>query len=409
MATVNLYIRPEMKDLEGNAPIYLIYQHQGKKFKHYTGYKIDLNDWDSKYQRVKESASEGLVINENILAQKEKLNTLLKEMAEKGKEAQLLDIKQLFSNGKRPEKRNSFYTHFEQYIHNSKESKKKGTLIIYEALLKDLKSFDSLSSYKLDFKKIDTGFYEQFTAYLSEELNNGNNTISKKIKTLKSFLNYAAGRGLLPEEQFENFNTKTTSGLKVSLTEQEIARMYNLNLSLSPELAQTRDIFFFGCVTGLKYSEIMLLKPSDVVGDRLVITNQYTGKELSVPMNNYAKMIIKRYESYDRPHCFPQISNVYANRFIKEVGKIAGIDNPISVQVQRGKHVKTETRPRYELITTDTARLTYAAISLQSGMRAEFILQIMGQKNIHTLLQYCYDLKPPRDLEIIDSWNKKVF
>lgn len=408
MATVNLYIRPEMKDQNGLTPIYLVFQDKGKKFKHYTGFKILPDYWDAIYQKVTESAPDGMVINENILEQKEKLIALAKGVGKHGG-TDIGTIKKLFTKDGRSEKKNEFYTHFEQFILSSKEKKKTSTITIYQSLLRDLRLFDKYADFKLNFKKINGAFYEEFTQFLETQLNNTNNTISKKIKTLKAFLNYAAERKLIDTDLFTHFSTKTTSAVKISLSEQELSKIFNLNLSLAPELAQARDLFLFGCFTGMKYSEIMKLKHQDISDYRIRIVNQYNNKEITVPMNNYAKMIARRYENFDKVKCFPSIPNVYANKFVKELGKQANIDKIIEVPIYKGKTVKVNTRKKFELITTDTARFTYAALSLQGGMRPELLIQILGQKNINSLLQYTFENNPMKDIEMVDCWNKRVF
>lgn len=408
MATVNLYIRPEMNDQQGFSPIYLVFQDKGKKFKHYTGYKILPDFWDSLYQRANSQAPDSLVINENILGQKEKLIEMAKAAGKNGG-IDVSQIKKAFTNGSRPEKKNEFYTHFEQFILSSKENKKGSTIAIYQALLRDLRLFDNREGFKLDFKKINASFYQDFTSFLEKHLDNTNNTISKKIKTLKAFLHYAAEKKLIEAELFSNFSTKTTAAVKVSLTEQEVSKIFNLNLSLTPELAQARDLFLFGCFTGMKYSEISKLKHSDVEDYRIKILNQYNNKEITVPMNNYAKMILRRYEYHDKVRCFPHIPNVYANKYVKELGRQAGISKAIDISIHKGKNTTVHTRQKYELITTDTARFTYAALSLQGGMRPELLIQILGQKNINSLLQYTFENNPMKDIEMIDCWNKKVF
>ncbi len=409
MATVNLYIRPEMKDQQGATPIYLVFQDKGKKFKHYTGYKILPEHWDGSYQKATEIAPDGLVINQNIFEQKEKLIELAKAAAANRNGIDIAAIKKSFTGSAQREKKNDFYTHFEQFIVAAKTEKKTTTITIYQALLRDLRQFDHLKQYKLDFKKINDVFYTEFTLFLEQHLNNTNNTISKKIKTLKAFLHYAAERKLIESQSFTKFSTKTTSALKVSLTEEELTRIFNLNLSLNPELAKARDLFLFGCFTGMKYSEICKLKHSDVIDYRIKLINQYSNKDMTIPMNNYAKMILRRYETNDKILCFPAIANVYANKFVKELGKLALITKDIEIPIYKGKTVIIKKRQKYELITTDTARFTYAALSLQGGMRPELLIQILGQKNINSLLQYTFENNPMKDIEMIDCWNKKVF
>jgi len=53
MATINFYLREDLKDRKGASPIYLVVQHRGKKFAYFTEEKIKVDQWDAKLQCVK--------------------------------------------------------------------------------------------------------------------------------------------------------------------------------------------------------------------------------------------------------------------------------------------------------------------------------------------------------------------
>lgn len=55
MATINFYLdKPNRKK---EHPIFLVFQHKGKKFKYFTKEKIFLKAWDNINQRVKKNFS----------------------------------------------------------------------------------------------------------------------------------------------------------------------------------------------------------------------------------------------------------------------------------------------------------------------------------------------------------------
>lgn len=409
MATINFYLRPEMKDSNELSPIYLIYQDKGRKFKYYTGQKIPASTWDSTAQAVKEEALKAENINHILRKQKEKLETVLKQIKDNGNDLSIDNVRLHFHNFSHPhQKESEFYTLFEEFIAQSRSSKKPSTITIYQSVLKDIRKFDEVQDYPIDFSKINKDFYEAFTKFLIEKLNNTNNTVSKKIKTLKVFLRFASARNFIDYSSYYSFKTKTVSPVRVLLTNQELSNIFNLNLSLNKELQEARDIFLFGCFTGLKFSDIMKLKHEDVREGRLKILNHYTGKEITVPMNNYAQMILKRYEGKGS-YSFPRLANVYANKYVKQIAKLAGLNETIEIKIHKGNDVFSVNKAKHELVTTDTARFTFASLSLQAGMRPELLILILGQKNINSLLQYIIDSNPMKDIEMINCWNKKVF
>jgi integrase len=406
MATINFYIRPELKDSRGFLPIYLVYQHKGRKFKHYTGHKVVQEHWSTETQQVMPGFPDAIRINSFLSQQREKLQQISIQSVSNDS-VNLQAIKNTFIN-KKAEEETQFFKSFREFINHSSESKKRTTILIYETLLKDLQRFDELYSYNLSFPNINTHFYELFTCFLGETLNNTNNTISKKIKTLKAFLNVAATKKLIDYSAYHPFKTRMSSSLKISLTESELSRIFNLNLSIKKELGEARDLFLFGCFTGLKFSDIVSLNPQDIVNDRISIYNPYSKRNINIPLNNYAMMLVKKYEGRYKTS-FPVISNALINKYVKELALMARIDAPTETEVYRGKDVIKRVRPKYELITADTARFTYATLSLKAGMRPELLMVILGQKNIHALLQYVIDNNPMKDIEMVNCWNKKVF
>lgn len=406
MATINFYIRPELKDSRGLLPIYLVYQDRGRKFKHYTGHKIGQEHWSMETQRVKSEFPDSSRINSFLMSQKEKLEHITKQAVTGNQPVNLQYIKSVFIT-RSDYKENSFFKTFREFMRTSEQKKKRTTILIYETLFKDLQRFDELYCFNLSFANVNAHFYDLFTCYLGETLNNTNNTISKKIKTLKAFLNYAASQKLIDYAAYHPFKTRTQSSLRISLTENELASIYNLNLSIKKELAEARDLFLFGCFTGLKYSDIICQRPQDIINDRIKISSPYTKEVINVPMNNYAIMLIKKYEGRTTT-CFPVISNTSINKYVKEIARLAKINTPVEIEVRRGQQVIKSVRPKYELITADTARFTYATLSLRAGMRPELLMMILGHKNIHALLQYVIDNNPMKDIEMVNCWNKKV-
>ncbi|UKJ08074.1 site-specific integrase [Solitalea lacus] len=407
MATVNLCIRPDMKDSNGLIPIYMIFQHRGKRFKHFTGLKVPEENWDSQKQQVVELNGNTDRWNSTLEMQKIKLLNASHHVLQDHKDADVQEIKEafyrdLFKSG------SEFFAELANFIDESRKTKKESTVFVYETLIKDLKLFEDADDYRISFHNLNSEFYIAFTRFLEKTLNNTNNTISKKIKALKAFLHYASDKKLMQTAEFEAFGTKTIESPKLSLTDSEVERLYTLNLSLNKELAVIRDIFMFGCVTGLKYSDIIKLKVDEVTDGKLLIINQYTFIKTRIPMNNYAQFILKKYMP-EKGYCFPFVQNVYANKHLKTLGKMAGIDAPITVSVHKGDKIIEKQKPKYELITTDTARYTYAALSLRAGMRPELLIQVLGQKTINALLEYSYFSSPMNDFEMVDCWNKKFF
>ena len=187
---------------------------------------------------------------------------------------------------------------------------------------------------------------------------------------------------MIDTNHYKGFKAPNVTSPKVALTESEVSDIYTLNLSLKRDLSVTRDIFLFGVFTGLKFSDIMQLRPCDVHDGKITVYDFVHCRNWQIPFNNYARMILKRYEGSERNLCFPTLNPVFANKQVKEIAQMAKINSKVISKVAKNGEIITMERPKYEMITLDTARFSYAALSLLAGMRPELLMLILGQKNI---------------------------
>ena len=83
-----------------------------------------------------------------------------------------------------------------------------------------------------------------------------------------------------------------------------------------------------------------------------------------------------------------KVVNQVINRALKRIGQLAGIDDKIEKVVYRnGKAVKTYHK-KYELITTHTARRSFATNAYHLGADLLSIMNCTGHKTPEMLLKY---------------------
>ena len=76
------------------------------------------------------------------------------------------------------------------------------------------------------------------------------------------------------------------------------------------------------------------------------------------------------------------------NSCIKEVAKAAGIDEPVSVETTVGGVMRMETRPKYAMVQSHTARRTAATLMYLAGMDVFNICAVTGHSSIAMLKKY---------------------
>ncbi len=114
------------------------------------------------------------------------------------------------------------------------------------------------------------------------------NTAMKYVQWLKEVMNRAVANGWINSNVFALFKCKFTDPKHDWLNMDEMERLLNFHFEKA-KLNIIRDIFLFGSFTGLSYTEIYSLKPSDVVteiGGKKWVSKcrQKTGAEESLPL-----------------------------------------------------------------------------------------------------------------------------
>lgn len=245
------------------------------------------------------------------------------------------------------------------------------------------------------FEAIDKGFYKKFLGFL-EKKKYSLNTVGSVIKNLKRIMNAATDAGLNKNTAYLSFKRQQEDADNIYLSEEEIERVYDLQLT--PELIteklsvrdvkkkiraleQARKLFIIGCWTGLRVGNYKNIDPSQIDGDYLTVIAIKGGSKLKIPLHRMIKEIIA--DGWPAP-MFEQKINVQ----IKDLGKLAEINDEIIYYRTEGGKRKEYKRPKYELIKTHTARRSFASNMLIRGVPTKYIMAITGHKTERDFNRY---------------------
>jgi integrase len=76
------------------------------------------------------------------------------------------------------------------------------------------------------------------------------------------------------------------------------------------------------------------------------------------------------------------------NKYLKEIGEDAKIKGKIQVTITKGGEVKKDTYNKFKLISTHTARRSFASNCYLAGIPAITIMKITGHKTESSFLRY---------------------
>lgn len=407
MATVKFYL----KDPKSKGPTLLLvkYFSPGLQFKVSTGESVDPTNWNSKTQKVKKSHPDSADFNHFLsLIEPEFTRIRLGFISQKIEltSEPFKDAVKKIRGIDKPQTAPLSVTDALQELMDVK-----ATQLSYN-YLKSLKTLrNHLSEFERQFRKsiqfedIKPGFADKLTTHL---LGKGliNNTIACNYSRFKFFLKWAQTKGYIGNYPVEEFRVKERETDIVTLTEEELFVLLNLDLSNDRRLQNVRDTFCFGCFTGLRFSDIAQIRPhhyyatlDQIRGIRLTI--QKTGETLDIPLADYAYDILSRNDFR-----LPVISNQKTNAYLKELGRLAGLNEMVRTTILKGAEKIENTFPKHALISTHTARRTFITIMLEKGVRAEIVMKFSGHKGFKSFKKYINITDKVKHVTMKQVWSK---
>jgi len=255
----------------------------------------------------------------------------------------------------------------------------------YRILLTVWQQFEAYRKKKLCIDELSYTVMEEFRLYLLNVRKNRNDTIYKMLASLKCLIrwmlmnNYPVDRKCLELRQ----SVKSKHEI-VTLSEAELFCLRNT--ALKPELRVIRDIFLFMVYTGQRYSDMQQLNPTQVKDNSWSFTSIKTGKNITVPFFGWCKGgydIARRYDFR-----FPRYTQQYFNRALKKICKEAKLTETVSLKRYKGRSTIIVKQPKYNLISSHTARRTAISLLLSKGVPPTIVMKLTGHSDIKTMMRY---------------------
>jgi integrase len=395
-----------------NHNIYLQFKFDGHRFRYYLQQAVDPKRWNAKKQRVKDAdtktADGRYRINDllNTIAQIT-IDAYYTEAANGiPTPAQLKKHLDAFINQHHDAEtieaaRPTFMQLVDRFVmgemkimggdHRGKD-KAPNTLKSYQTTKGHLEGYQTKYKTILDFENITLDWYMKFTTYMK---NQGltPNSIGKQVKNVKAFMAMANKLTFEMEgkkypyttnKEYLEFGVHNKQGDDPYLSEAEIMAFYNFDLSTNKRLEAVRDLFVFGCMVGLRYSDYSNVKPENIIeveGEKFIfIKTKKTGAVIHIPCNPVVLDIFNRY--HKNPNKLPRtISGQKFNEYIKQAAQLAGMN-------ETGRKPSQPNLPLYECITSHTARRSFATNYYLDGFPTIDLMKITGHSTEKSFLGY---------------------
>lgn len=385
MVTYNFTLAPK-ENSKGEKSILISFIKDRKNTSLSIGKTCKEKDWSVEAARVKRSHPNHKNINKFIERRISIIDEIVDEYDRNGIFFTLSDLIGSLKTTS-GQKISLTYTKFhEDIILDLYKSDRTGTAKVEKDTLNALQRF--FAKKDISFNELDYSTLKKFEAYCISR-GNRQSSIAIRMRTLRAIFNQAIKSQIITEKQYPFKQYKISqlkeSGKKEYLNEEEI-ELLKAYEPKDKKQAFAKDMFLFSYYgRGINFLDLIKLEKNFLNGDRISYIRSKTGFHVSFKINDYAGLILKKYQAASDSKFIFNIINTenptqvylknrtkkiltyYINQQLKE----------IMLQLEINKH-----------ITYYCARHSFATVLKFNNISIETIREALGQKDIKSTMSY---------------------
>lgn len=285
---------------------------------------------------------------------------------------------------------NELIKYIDFYIQDKKNRVSEGTIKKAITNKNILIRFEKSRGSAILIKDVNSQFKIDFEEFCKSE-GYAHNSTARTLTFIKTICRHADRNGVETSKQLENIKTQYTKTPHIYLNFREIEQIENTPLN-ADYLENARDWLVISCYLGQRVSDFLRFT-SDMIryeeGEPLLeFTQKKTKKRMTIPVHHKVLSILEKREGE-----FPRaISDVKYNLYIKEVCKIAGLNEKVFGAKREtdnnGKTRKVKGEfPKYELVSSHIGRRSFAT-NFYGEIPTTYLKYITGHKKEETFLSY---------------------
>lgn len=370
------FIRESRVRKDGTASIEIVLTVNGERCAFSTGKRVKSCNWDKTKQQVKGKDEEAQSLNNYLKAIKAKIYQKEAELLDRGFIVTAELLRDAYFDKVESLKEKTLFEVFEE--HNREQEKlvgngvSKATYWISVYTVRLLKEFVQ-QKYKredLYLRELNLNFIQSFHTFLRIDKGMAQNSSTKHLKLLKKIINLAVANSYMTTNPFITYKIEREPVEIDFLDEEELRKIINFDTPL-PRLERTKDMFLFGCFTGLSYIDIKTLAPEHFEKDnagRIWIKKRRvkTGVLSRIPLLPIAKLILDKYKGGEK--LLPIQDPADINKYLKDIAILCDIK---------------------KRITFHTSRHTFAStVTLANNISLEVVSKMLGHTNTRMTNHY---------------------
>ncbi len=341
--SILFFIRESKVRKNGNAPIEVIITINGERCSFSTGKQVHIDKWDKTKQQIKGKDEEAKSLNNYLKAVKAKLYQKEAELLDRGFIITAKLLCEAYQEKIESLKEKSLFEVFTEHNHEQEKlignGVSKATYWISEYTVRLLKEFMQQKYKREDMylRELNLNFIQSFHSFLRIDKGMCQNSSTKHLKLLKKIINLAVANSYISFNPFATYKVEREAVEIDFLDEEELRRIINFDTPL-PRLEKARDMFLFGCFTGLSYIDVKTLTTAHFEKDqngRIWIKKRRikTGVLSRIPLLPMAKMILEKYKGSDK--LLPIQDPADINKYLKDIAILCNINKRITYHTRR--------------------------------------------------------------------------
>ena len=369
-------LRESKQNKKGLSPIEVSITTNGKRIYCSTGKHVPAADWNKEKQAVKGKSEEAQLINGYLIQLRNKIYQKEIELLQKGYLITAELLKEAITDKVEALNEKTLLDVLNE--HNTERKAMVGKTVapatywVFEYTGRLFKEFiqKKYERKNLYLREINLGFIQGFHAFLLGEKKMGQNSCTKHLKFLKKLLNLAVANSYISYNPVNAYKVEREPVEVDFLDEEELRKIINFDTPL-PRLERAKDMFLFGCFTGLSYIDIKTLTPEHFEKDntgRIWIKKRRvkTGVLSRIPLLPIAKLILDKYKGGEK--LLPIQDPADINKYLKDIAILCGINKRICFH---------------------TSRHTFAStITLANNISLEVVSKMLGHTNTRMTAHY---------------------
>lgn len=369
-------LRESKQNKKGLSPIEVSITTNGKRIYFSTGKQASAAEWNKEKQAVKGKSEEAQLINGYLIQLRNKIYQKEIELLQKGYLITAELLKEAITDKVEALNEKTLLEVLEE--HNAERKAMVGKTVapatywVFEYTGRLFKEFIQKKYERKDLylREINLGFIQGFHTYLLGEKKMGQNSCTKHLKFLKKLLNLAVANSYISYNPVNAYKVEREPVEVDFLDEEELRKIINFDTPL-PRLERAKDMFLFGCFTGLSYIDIKTLTTEHFEKDsagRIWIKKRRvkTGVLSRIPLLPIAKLILDKYKGGEK--LLPIQDPADINKYLKDIAILCGINKRICFH---------------------TSRHTFAStVTLANNISLEVVSKMLGHTNTRMTAHY---------------------